>query len=84
MVGVATNIIPNPGAPQRIWARQGQILYIFWMVFFYEPIENQNIRKAQALGALLAMAPLHENFYNPLFNQCALCFLSTHVHIVLE
>ena len=42
------------GTPRRIWARQGPIFY----PNFFRRVETQNVGKAQALGALPAVAAL--------------------------
>ena len=56
----------SAGAPRRIWARQGPIFYpkFFDRLFLTKPIETLNLGKAQALGALPAMAPLVWNKHN--------------------
>ena len=50
------------GTPLQIWARQGPIFYPFFLTvcFSKESIETQNLVKAQALGALPAVAALWE------------------------
>ena len=53
----------SPGAPRQIWARQGPLFYPNFLTscFLLECIEIQNLVKAQALGALPALAPLHSS-----------------------